>query len=210
MSLAKTEENESFAVGHFAFGYILSKTSARALKTKLNIPLVLTLSVIPDIDILIPILEHRGPTHSIIMALIVFIPIFAVYHKKATPYFIALIQHSLIGDYVAGCQTQLLWPITTQQYGTGINIKSQTNITIEWIIFLTSVIIMLKTRDTATFFQPHNSNLILTIPTFTVLLPTFLNFPIDVPPLLIPPHLAYIFIFSTSIIIDVFKILKGV
>ncbi|MGC9346189.1 MAG: hypothetical protein ACP5ER_05315, partial [Candidatus Bathyarchaeales archaeon] len=89
MSLAKTEESESFAVGHFAFGYILSKTSAKALKTKLNIPLVLTLSVIPDVDILIPILEHRGPTHSIIMACLVFIPIFAIYHKKATPYLIA-------------------------------------------------------------------------------------------------------------------------
>lgn len=168
------------------------------------------LSVVPDIDLLIPFIEHRGPTHSIITSLIIFVPIFAIYHKKATPYLIAMIQHSLIGDYIAGGGIQLLWPITTQHFGTSLSIKSQTNITIEWIIFLTSMIIMLKTNDTAKLLQPHNSNLILNIPTFTVLLPTFLSFPLDVPPWLIPPHLVYMSMFSASIIIDIYKILKNI
>ena len=212
MPSAETEENKSFAVGHLALGYILSKTSARLLKTKLNIPAVLMLSVIPDIDILIqrliPTFEHRGPTHSIIMAFIVFVPIFAVYRKKAAPYLIALISHSLIGDYMAGGQIQLLWPIATRYYGTGINIRSQTNTAIEWILFLISIIIILKTKDTATLFQPHNTNLMLTIPAFTLLLPTFLRFPLGVPTWLIPPHLAYMSIFSASIIIALFKALE--
>jgi membrane-bound metal-dependent hydrolase YbcI (DUF457 family) len=197
-----------FAVGHLAFGYVLSKTSAKLLKTKLNIPLALTLSVIQDIDILVPFLEHRGPTHSIIASLIIFAPILAVYRKKATPYLTALIQHSLIGDYIAGSGTQLLWPITTQRFGTGLSIKSQMNITIELVIFFASMIIMLKTMDTATLLQPHNSNLILTIPTFTALLPTFLSFPIDVPASLILPHLVYMAIFLASIAIDLRKNLK--
>ena len=205
MPSAETEENKSFAVGHLALGYILSKASAKLLKTKLNIPVVLVLSVIPDIDILVPAIEHRGPTHSIIVAFIVFVPIFAVYRKKAAPYLIALVQHSLIGDYIAGRQIQLLWPTTTQCYGTGINIRSQTNTAIEWILFLISIIIMLKTRDTAKLFQPHNTNLILTVPTFTLLLPTFLSFPLQVPTWLTPPHLAYMSMFSASIIISLFK-----
>jgi len=142
------------------------------------------------------------------MTFTVFIPIFAIYHKKAIPYFIALIQHSLTGDYIAGGRIQIFWPITTQYYGTGVSIKSSTNITLEWLIFLTSIIIMLKAKDTATLFQPHNSNLILSIPTFTVLLPTFLSFPLEVPAWLIPPHLAYMSVFSASIIIDLFKVLK--
>jgi len=195
-------------VGHFALGYIISKATAKITKTKLNIPLVITLSVIPDIDILIPFLEHRGPTHSIIIAFLIFIPIFTIYHKSALPYFMALIQHSLVGDFVAGGRTQLLWPVTSQTYGVELSIKSQTNITLEWIVFLTSIIIMLKAKDTVTFFQPHKSNLILVIPTFTVLLPTFLSFPLNVPAWLIPPHLAYISIFSASIIIDLIKTLK--
>jgi hypothetical protein len=191
----------------------MGKASARLLKTKINIPAVLTLSVIPDIDILVqifvPTFEHRGPTHSVITALIVFIPIFAIYQERAAPYFIALIQHSLIGDTVAGGQIQLLWPITTQYYGTGMNIQSQTNTAVEWTLFLISIIIMLKTKDTATLFQPHNTSLALTIPVFTLLLPTFLGYPLDVPAWLIPPHLAYTFILSLSIIIALFKHLEA-
>ena len=184
----------------------MGKASAKITKTKLNIPIALTLSVIPDIDILIPFLQHRGPAHSIITLFMVFIPIFAIYRKKAIPYFLALIQHPLIGDYIAGGQLQLLWPIATQYYGMEIGIKSQTNITIEWLIFLASMIVMLKTKDIMAFFQPHNSSLILSIPTFTVLLPTFLAFPLEVPPILILPHIVYLILFLTSILIDVRKI----
>jgi membrane-bound metal-dependent hydrolase YbcI (DUF457 family) len=163
------------------------------------------LSIIPDIDILFPFLQHRGPTHSIITASIVFIPIFAVYRERAIPYLVALVQHSLVGDYVAGGRVQLLWPITTQYFGTSTGIRSPTNITLEWVMFLTSMIVMIRTKDTATFFQPHNSNLILFMPTFTALLPTFLGFPLEVPTWLIPPHIFYILLFSASMIIDVFK-----
>ena len=209
MLLAETGESKSFAVGHLALGYIVGKASATIFKTKLNIPIVLMLSVIPDIDLVIPFLEHRGPSHSIIMSFIVFIPLFALYHKKAIPYFLALIQHSLLGDYIGGGRIQLLWPLITQHYGMEISIKSQTNITLEWTMFLISIILMLKTKDMTIFFQPQKSNLIVTIPTFTVLLPTFIAFPLDVPPILILPHIAYLILFLTSILIDVRKILTN-
>ena len=204
------EESESFAVGHFAFGYVLGKASANVAKTEINIPLVLTLSVIPDADIMLPVLQHRGPTHSILIAFMVFIPIFTIYRKKAIPYFLALIQHPLIGDYIAGGRIQRLWPLTSQYYGIEISITSQTNITLEWIIFLASTIILLKAKNTVTLFQPHNSNLILIIPMLTVLLPTFLSFPLVVPTWLIPPHLIYMIIFLTSIIIVLSKILRDI
>jgi len=182
-------------------GYILGKASAKLLKTNINVPTALVLTVIPDIDILIPVVEHRGPTHSIIMALIIFIPIFAFYRQKAAPYFLALVSHSLIGDYIAGGRTQLFWPATPNHYGIELPIQSPTNITLEWTLFLMSTIIMLKNKDLFAFFQKKNSNLILAIPTFTVLLPTFLSFPLNVPDWLIPPHLVYLTMFLTSIVI---------
>jgi len=176
----------------------------------MNIPLVLTLSVIPDIDILIhiliPFIEHRGPFHSIIMSIIIFIPIFAIYRKAAFPYLIALIQHSLVGDFIAGGNMQLFWPLTSQPYGLNISIKSPTNITLEWLAFLATAIIMVKTKDTQTLLQPHNSNLILAIPTFTVLLHTFLAFPLEVPIALVPPHIICLILFLTSLLIDIRKI----
>jgi membrane-bound metal-dependent hydrolase YbcI (DUF457 family) len=207
--LAETEENKSFAVGHLALGYISSKASAKLLKTELNIPLILTLSILPDIDILIPFLTHRGPTHSALVTFVVFLPLFAVFHKNAIPYFLALLQHSLISDYIVGSQIQLLWPLTTGYYGMEIGIKTQTNMAIEWIAFLTATIVMFKAKDLVTLFQPRNSNLILTIPTFTVLLPTFLAFPLEVPPILMLPHIVYLILFLTSILIDVRKILTN-
>jgi membrane-bound metal-dependent hydrolase YbcI (DUF457 family) len=204
------EENRSYAVGHLALGYTAGRISAKLLKTKVNIPLLLTLSVIPDIDILFSrFLEHRGPTHSIITALIIFAPIIAVYRKQALPYCIAVIQHSLIGDYVTGGRIQLLWPVTTQYYGTSISIMSSTNIALEWTMFLISIAVMTKTRDIAKFRAPHNSNLILAIPLFTVLLPAVLSFPLEVPVSLILPHLAYLLLFSLAIILDLSKLLNS-
>ena len=205
----KRRNTRTFAVGHFALGYILGKLTAQATKTKLNIPLILTLSVIPDIDILIPYVEHRGPSHSIIMATLIFIPLFALYRKSAFPYFMALIQHPLVGDFVAGGQVKLLWPITSQPFGIEMSIKSLTNITLEWLAFIVAAIVTIKTKDIRALLQPRNSNIILIIPTFTVLLPTFLAFPLEVPIALIPPHLICLTLFATSLLIDVKKIWKS-
>lgn len=134
-----------------------------------------------------------------------FIPLFAVYGKKAVPYFLALAQHALIGDYVTSgtMGVQLFWPLTSQSYGIGIVIRSQTNVALEWIAFLAAVMIMIKTRDITKFFQTHKSNLLLSIPTFTTLLPTLASFPLGVPFWLVPPHIFYTVIFSIAIILAV-------
>jgi len=187
-------------------GYLVAKLTAQATETRMNIPLVMTLSVIPDIDILLPFIEHRGPFHSILMATIIFVPILVLYGKKGLPYYVALIQHSLLGDYISGGRVQLLWPLTQRLFGIEISIVSPTSITLEWLTFLTATVVMLKTKDMQTLFQPHNSNLILAIPTFTVLLPTFFAYPLEVPIALVPPHLVFLILFLTSLLIDLRKI----
>jgi membrane-bound metal-dependent hydrolase YbcI (DUF457 family) len=194
-------------------GYILGKASAKPLKTNLNVPLAVTLAVIPDLDILLEnvnglaqILPHRGPMHSFLAMLIVFIPIFAVYRKKAIPYFIALVQHPLIGDYLTGGKLQLFWPITSQQFGTATSIFSTQNITLELMLFVSSIALLLVTRDLFVLFQPHRSNLILAIPTFTVLLPIFLSYPLQVPVWLILPHLIYTVIFLAVITTELIRL----
>ena len=190
-----------------ALGYLLSKASSKLIKTELNAPLALTLSIIPDIDIIIPFLQHRGPTHSIIISTAIFIPIFLIYRKRAIPYFIALNQHFLIGDSLAGSGIQLLWPITTQHYGLIMEIKGLTNMTLEWTFLTACMVIILQTKDIKILLQPHNSNLILSIPIFSVLLPTLLAFPTNVPIALIPPHTAFLTLFAASIIIDLKNLL---
>jgi len=140
-----------------ALAYLLGKASAKLFKVSFNIPLILVISIIPDIDILFDFLLkseiHRGPTHSIIMAILFFIPVFVFYRQKATPYFTALISHSLIADFLIGGQTQLLWPLSATEFGLYtlgfpyINNYNPINIALEFTLFAIALIIMLKTRD---------------------------------------------------------------
>jgi membrane-bound metal-dependent hydrolase YbcI (DUF457 family) len=181
------------------------------LKTKLIVPLVLVLSVLPDADIAlertgIPFLEHRHVTHSVIVSFILFVPFFLVYGKAAVPYFLALLQHALIGDFLTG-QVWLLWPFG-QGYSLGLGITSPLNIGLEWTVFVLSLIVMLKTEDFLDFFRQTKWNLALAVPTFTVLMPTFLSVPLDVPAWLVPPHVVLTVLFSASIIVEVWYIFR--
>jgi hypothetical protein len=194
-----------------AIAYLLSKASAKLLNVKINVPLILVLSVLPDIDLLFNFIFnisiHRGPTHSVITAILVFIPFFVLYRQKAVPYFAALVSHSLIADFLIGGQMQLLWPLSTSEFGfTGISIYSPVNIALEFTLFAIAAVVMFKTRDFLQFFRKSNLNLILAVPIFTVLLPTFSGYPLSVPILLILPHLFYLVLFSISVLI----VLKGI
>jgi len=193
-------EPPTYAVGHLALGYLSGKETSKILNV--NIPLLFLASVMPDADLLIPGLQHRGPTHSIIIFCLLFLPAFILFGIRATPYFLALIQHSLVGDYLTG-GTQLLWPIATNWYGLGIEITSLTNIFIEWILFVISITIILKTNDAWLLLQPHPSNPILLVPALAILLPTFLNIPLPLPLELVIPHLIYLTFFTLSILMDV-------
>jgi len=208
------EEKATFAVGHMALAYLLGKASGRFLNVNINIPLILVLSIIPDIDILFEPLTagiHRGPTHSVLTAALVFIPFFVLYRQKVMPYFVALASHSLIGDFLIGGQIQLLWPLSTNEYGLYdfgfpyINIYNPINIALEFTLFAIALIVMLKTRDLLRFFRNNKLNLILIIPIFTVLLPTFVGYPLRVPILLVLPHLFYLVLFSVSVLIVIVK-----
>ena len=191
-----------YAVGHFALGYLTGKLAAKSLDVNINFPLLFLASVFPDIDLLIPGLEHRGPLHSVILFCLVFIPIFAIYKKRAAPYFVAVIQHIIIGDYLIGGDLQLLWPLTTNMYGFHVGIASLINVALEWSLFLISMTFMIKTKDIFFLFKHHSSNMILAIPVLTVLLPAVISFPLYVPLALLIPHIVYLILFSIPILID--------
>jgi hypothetical protein len=190
-----------YAVGHLALGYLSGKTASKILNVNIKIPLLFLASVLPDVDLLIPGLHHRGPLHSVMLFCLLFLPVFVLFKKRAIPYFVALIQHILIGDYLTGW-TQPLWPVTTSWYGLGMEITSLTNILVEWALFLTSTAILFKTKDAWLLFQQHPSNMILAVPVLTVLLPTLLSFPLYVSLELVIPHLSYMALFTYSILTD--------
>jgi len=185
-------------------GYILARLSSKPLGVNINIPIVFTLAVISDVDLLFePALVHRGPLHSTIILIAVFIPLFIVYRKAAIPYFLALAQHSLIGDYLGGGKLQLFWPLNDSYYGLAT--PAVTIIILEWALFLSSMLIMAKTRDLNRIFQPKKSNLLLLIPLTAVLMPPVFSFPLKVPLSLIPAHIAYSLLFIISLALTITK-----
>lgn len=189
-------------MGHLALGYLSGKASSKLLNADVNIPVLFLLSTLPDIDLVIPGLQHRGPTHSVIIFFLLFIPLFATYRKRAIPYFIAIAQHPLIGDYLTEKGVQMLWPITTNWYGLGINMMGLVSVSLEWIVFLASLTLMFKTKDSWIILKPHLTNLLLLVPITTAFFPTFLRFPLVVPRALVIPHLVYIAIFTVSMLVD--------
>jgi hypothetical protein len=191
-----------YAVGHFALGYLTGKLTSKSLGVNVNLPLLFLASVFPDVDILIPGLVHRGPLHSVLLFCLVFLPIFAIYKKRAAPYFVAVIQHIIIGDCLIGGDLQLLWPLTADVYGLYIGMGSLIHVALEWGLFIISMMFMIKTKDIFFLFKPHPSNLILAIPVLTVLLPAVISFPLYVPLSLLIPHIVYLILFTIPIMID--------
>ncbi len=187
-----------------ALGYLAGKASAKPFSLKVNVPLLMVLSILPDVDILAGITNfHRGPTHSLITATLVFVPVFLIYHQKALPYFFALLSHS-IADVLIGGNIQLFWPLITKpiylpQPFPIIAITSPLNVALETTLFVVTVAALFLTRDYKQFLKRKLTNLTLLIPITTVLLPTFLAFPLEVPAILILPHLFYLILFSIAI-----------
>ncbi len=207
-----------------ALAYLLGKASAKPLKINPNIPALLVLSLLPDIDIILSNLTglelHRGFTHSLVFAVVMSIPFFVLYGKRAVPYFLALISHAFIGDFFIGGQLQLFWPFTTATFGLHelgflyIDIYSNINIALEMSLFTVSTLVMAKTGDYRLFFKNQKTNLVLIIPLVTVLLPTFLGYPFSealvfTAPLLAFAHLFYLVLFGSAVLIVFYSSLRS-
>lgn len=195
-----------FAVGHLALSYISGKLMAKPLGVKLNIPLVLTLSVLPDIDLLIPVLQHGGPTHSIVLYSVIAFPMVLVWGRQVIPYLLAIVSHPLLGDFLTRTGgmsgVQLLFPVTSKWFSAG----SATWLTLyayaEIGLFAAFLVTLTVTRDMKTLAMHHPTNLLLLIPIVTAFVPIFLQFPMPVPEALIVPHIIALLLLSISVIAD--------
>ena len=137
-----------FAIGHFGLGYLLGKVSAKLVGTRLNFPLLFVVSILSDVDLLfVNFLIHRGPTHSLVFSLLVFLPFFMFYRKKTVPYFIAFLSHSLIGDiYSRGIQ--LFWPFSTDWFFiTNLSNRGLVGVGLELSLFVVCNVVIFRLGD---------------------------------------------------------------
>jgi hypothetical protein len=186
-------------------GYITGKGSSKLAKVKVNLPLLFAASVLPDVDLLMRFLMHRGPTHSLITITVLMIPFFIVYRKQAIPYYAALLSHILIGDFFTG-GVQLFWPLSQARFGAlNIDVTSLTNVIAELVLFFLTLPIMYKLGDLQTLLKPHNKNWVLIIPLGAVLGPLLAvgrGQESTLPTLLAVPSLFYIGLFAYSMFVE--------
>jgi membrane-bound metal-dependent hydrolase YbcI (DUF457 family) len=201
-----------FAVGHFALGYLAGKGSSSLLKTKINLPLLLVVSVLPDIDLILQgvdptLFMHRGPTHSIITFTVLMLPFFYFYRRQAIPYFGVLLSHSIIGDFFTG-GIELFWPFSQEWFGLNFDVRSLGNVISEIVLFGITLGLMVYNRDIRSLLKPGKYNLVLIIALGAVLGPmisTGGGYEAALPELLVAPSLFWIAILVHSILIKLFE-----
>jgi membrane-bound metal-dependent hydrolase YbcI (DUF457 family) len=185
-------------------GYLFGKGSSKLAHVKVNLPLLFAASVLPDIDLILRFILHRGPTHSILTITVFMVPFFILYRKNAIPYFAALLSHILIGDYFTG-GIQVFWPISHNTYGAlNLEVSSMTISIIELVLFLVTLPIMYKLGDLQTLLKPSNKNWSLIIPLGSIIGPLLSvgrGHENALPLVLVIPSLFYIALFIYSLFV---------
>ena len=184
-------------------GYLLGKITAKTIGTKINLPLLFTASVLPDVDLLLfSFVEHRGSLHSLSFCLIVSLPFFVIYKKRALPYFVALLSHSLIGDIFSG-GIQLFWPVSTNWFFiSDLSNRGAVSLGMELVLFVVCTAVMVINKDFQKILHSKTSWVNWLLPFGAVLGPLLLtlghyNY---LPLLLVPSSLFYLVLFSNSLI----------
>ena len=162
----------------------------------MDIPIVLTASLIPDIDIIIPSLPHRGPTHSLLVAFLLLIPVFYYWRTNSFIYYAAYASH-LIADLLAGSsmgRSQLLWPYT----GNWITLYpklimgTDQEAVVEIILLTIALMVIWITKDYQRLIKYRYTNFLLFFPCTVVLMSFILGYYYGdsvIPSLFNVPHL---------------------
>jgi len=154
-----------YAVGHIALGHVVGRVFGRLTGEEINIPLVWLLSVVPDLDLLVRGLDHRGPSHSVVVAFVVFAPLLLFRFRKSFVYFVVLVTHSLIGDYFTG-EVMLFWPFSHEGFVSPyiISMRNPLEVYLELALFIVFLGIFVFMRDFEKLLKGRAESLLLLIP----------------------------------------------
>jgi hypothetical protein len=191
---------------------LFGKGSAKLAKVKVNLPLLFAASVLPDVDLLLRFLMHRGPTHSLITITVLMIPFFIIYRRQAIPYYAALLTHILIGDFFTG-GIELLWPLSHGWFQfSNIEVTSLTNQIAELSLFILTVPVMYKLGDLQRLLRFNGKGWALIVPLGAILGPLLSlgrGQESALPLLLVVPSLFYVGLLGYCLIVWLRVVLKG-
>jgi len=145
-----------YPLGHVALGYFAGYIVRWVTGERFSVPLIWVVALSPDVDFFIPFLVHRGPTHSLVVALVLSSIYYAVF-RRGVPYFGALVSHSLIGDYFTSYGCKLFWPIFTGWYRSSVIIcyNGYFGMGVEIILFVVMLLLMARNYISSTRAQKY-------------------------------------------------------
>ena len=132
-----------YPLGHMALGYFAGKLVTNYTKRDSNLILLFIMSILPDVDMILPNVIHRGLTHSTVLTIIFAVPLL-LYNKETLPYLAALLTHSLVGDYFTSYGCKLLWPLSNNfiVYRRAWPVGSTLGIVVELVLFTTMLMMI--------------------------------------------------------------------
>ena len=143
-----------FPAGHLSIGFIIAYVLIKKFSLHgISMPLVMFLSIAPDIDIFLQsawIGSHRSMTHSAILCIILASIFIAKYGKPALIYSLAYMQHIVIGDIVVG-PVNLFYPFGTLSVDLGIKYGSLVHVLLELLLSIGMLAIILYYRRRSFF-----------------------------------------------------------
>jgi len=160
-----------FFQGHMVWGYLTARATSSLSRTRLVMPLVLLVSILPDADIFLePFgIKHLTVTHAIFTWVVLFAPVFGYFGvRKTLPYFFAVMQHFLLGDAVMG-PIPFLWPATSVSYGLRFEMKSAMDLFLEGFGFALFLGVSYRTGDLVAMFNGDSVNAWSMLPAGAVL-----------------------------------------
>ena len=132
-----------YILGHASLGFLAARLVNKFTGYRVNVPLVMIVSMLPDFDLLIPSLPHRGPTHSIILITVFCLPLIAL-NRSSLVYYASLLSHPLIGDYFTSYGCTIFWPLSSHHFRVPayLHIPLSIQTTIEAILFVVAAMII--------------------------------------------------------------------
>lgn len=106
-----------YFLGHFALGYFAASLTGKTTGAKYRLLLVWFFSMLPDVDLLLPFMSHRGATHS--LAAILVLASMSLIRGELLPYAASYASHIIVGDLVTG-GGPLIWPLTDAYIGVNL------------------------------------------------------------------------------------------
>jgi len=193
-----------FFLGHMAWAYVWAVMFAGKRRGKLVIPAVLMLGVMPDIDLFLEGfgVAHHTFTHSLFFWFVIFAPLLAVFRLKVIPYFVAVAQHFVFGDFIMG-NVMILWPFSPQYFGFNIAMVSVLNVALEIAGLLLAAGIIYFNGDLRRLLRVDIRNIPMFLP-FLALLTSMLFFAVDVPTVPLIAHVFYSKLFASIVLAHIF------